>query len=97
MVGYVLRILGKVVAGAVLLLALAYAVDWAVWRVHLSHGAGVATVTVDQVTVVALKGNKEEYYPDGSADVQCSRSMFPEGGDSPCWWLQRHRHVLVQE
>ncbi len=97
MVGYVLRILGKVAAGAVVLLALAYAVDWAVWRVHLSHGAGVATITVDQFTVAALKGNKEEYYSDGSIDVQCSRSLFPEGGDSPCWWLQRHRHVLVRD
>jgi hypothetical protein len=97
MAGYLLRILGKVLAAAVVLLALAYAVDWAVWRVQLSHGAGASTVVVDQVTVVALKGNKEQYYPDGSVEMQCSRSLFPEGGNSACWWLRRHTQVIVHE
>jgi len=79
--------------GAVGLVALAvavYMVDWAVWRVRVARGGGMGSVTVGRVVVAPLKGGKEEYYPDGSADVACSRSLFPQGGGEACWWVARN-------
>jgi hypothetical protein len=51
-------------------------------------------ITVDRFVVAELKGNKEEYYSDGSGVVDCSKSLFPEAGSGPCWWLARHREVF---
>jgi hypothetical protein len=39
---------------------------------------------------VPLKGQKEEYDYLGTADVPCSRSLFPQGGNDPCWHLRRN-------
>jgi len=64
-------------AGAAGLLALMWAVDWAVWSLHGRKGQ---QVEVFRVTVVSLKGNKEEYYPEGSSMVACSESWLLEGG-----------------
>jgi hypothetical protein len=73
---------------------LAYPADWALWRIRTALGRGEDSVQVEQLTVAELKGNKEEYYPDGNAQVPCSRSLFPEGGNSACWWLRRHSTVI---
>jgi hypothetical protein len=48
---------------------------------------------VSRMVVAPLKGNKEEYYYDGTATVDCSRSLFPQAGSGACWWLERHRVV----
>ena len=88
----------RVVSGTSLLILLAvalsaFAADSLVWHWHLAHGTGVATIPVTRMVVAPLKGNREEYYTDGTEDVPCSRSLFPHGGDPACWWLQRHRVV----
>jgi hypothetical protein len=84
------RLLLRGLIGLVVLAVLVYAVDWAVWRVRVARGAGVGSVTVSRVVVAPLKGGKEEYYPDGSAEVTCSRSLFPQGGAQTCWWVARN-------
>ena len=89
-----MRIAGKAVVGLVVLLALVYLGDWAVWRVRVARGGGMGKMTVSRVVVAPLKGNREEYYSDGKTDVDCSRSMFPQGGSDACWWVQRHRVVF---
>ncbi len=80
----------------VLLLAalLAYPADYAVWRVRLAAGGGMGTVQVTKFTVAELKGGKESYYIDGVTTVDCSRSLFPEAGSGPCWWVSRHAEVI---
>ncbi|HEY4381024.1 MAG TPA: hypothetical protein VGN01_11815 [Acidobacteriaceae bacterium] len=87
------RILGLTVVGLLGALAVLYVGDWAVWRVRVAKGNGMGTVTVNRVLVTPLKGNKEEYDFDGSADVDCSRSLFPQAGSGACWWLARHSAV----
>ena len=72
---------------------LAFATDDLVWRRHLAQGNGTATVQVSRMVVAPLKGNREEYYMDGTEDTPCSRSLFPQGGNPACWWLARHRVV----
>ena len=84
-------VLGLVVAGAGF-----YAGDWAVWRVRVARGGGMGSVTVSEMQVASLKGNKEEYYPVGTADVPCSVSVFGHVEGGACWWLRRHAEVVLR-
>ena len=74
--------------------AAAFLADWAIWRIKQSHGTGMSTVSVTCFVVAPLKGGKEEYYPDGTVDLDCSQSLFPQAGGGACWWLQRHHIVF---
>lgn len=69
--------------------AVAFAGDWAAFRLHKSPAS---TVTVHHFLATPLKNNKQELDYLGSEDVPCSRSLFPQAGMSPCWYLQRHRN-----
>ena len=84
------RLLLRIAVGLVALAVAIYLGDWAVWKVKVAHGNGTGSLTVSRFVVAPLKGGKEEYYFDGSADVVCSRSLFPQGGSEACWWLQRN-------
>lgn len=89
----------RLITGFVLLLALVYPTDWAVWRLRAAldrSGGAMGSVLVSQVTVASLKGNKEEYYVDGTQTVACSKSVFPQAGSGACWWLRRHANVVVR-
>jgi hypothetical protein len=88
------RMAGKAVVGLIAALALLYLGDWGVWRVRVARGGGMGTVSVSRIQVASLKGNKEEYYFDGTAAVDCSRSIFPQAGSGACWWLARHKVVF---
>ena len=81
--------------GLVLTLAVVYLGDMLVWRVRLGMGSGMGKVEVSRFVVAPLKGNKEEYYFDGTTTVDCSRSLFPQAGSGACWWLKRH-HVVYE-
>lgn len=91
------RIIRGLVRSAVALFAIAlliYPADWLVWEVQRLFGGGIGSVQVSHVTVAELKANKEEYYADAPDVVPCSRSIFPQGGNSACWWLRRHPQVV---
>ena len=64
-----------------------YAGDWAVFTMR---GSPSSKVTVNRYQIVPLKGHKDEYDYLGSDDEPCSRSLFPQKGQVPCWWLRRH-------
>jgi hypothetical protein len=73
--------------------ALVYIGDWAIWRMRVAAGGGMGSVTVGLLQVAEMKGNKEEYFPDGTEVVQCSKSLFPQSGAGACWWLEGHRTI----
>lgn len=83
----------KSVGVVLLVAALAYPLDFAVWRVRVARGGGMGSVPVERFTVAELKGGKEEYFPNGIETVACSRSLYPQEGHNPCWWVERHREV----
>ncbi|MEO6923886.1 MAG: hypothetical protein ABI142_08675 [Bryocella sp.] len=91
---FLFRWLLRVLLGVVLLAALLYIVDFAVWRIRVADHGGMGTVTVTRVITAELKGSKEGYYSDGTSDVSCSRSLFPQGGVNACWWQQRNREIV---
>jgi hypothetical protein len=67
-----------------------YLGDAAVFAVRKSHGTAYRVIRVNQFLTTPLKGQKEEYDVAGSADVTCSRTIFPQPGMPACWWLERH-------
>mgnify|MGYP001550454852 FL=1 len=75
-------------------LACLYLGDFVVWRTRVALGGGMGKVSVSTIQVASLKGNKEEYYWDGTTEVDCSRSIFPQAGSGACWWLARHKVVF---
>jgi hypothetical protein len=92
-----IRVIPFLMRGAVGLLVVAlaaYPLDWAVWRVRVAAGGGMGQATLSHFTVAELKGGKETYYFDGTTQVDCSESLFPEAGGGACWWLVRHPQVI---
>ena len=84
------KLLARVAVGLLSALAVLYLVDWVVWRARVAMGGGMGSISVGEVIVTPLKGNKEEYDWGGTVNVDCSKSMFPQAGDGACWWLRRH-------
>jgi hypothetical protein len=84
------RNLQRVLLGLLVAAAVCYGVDYAVWRVRLSHNSGMAAVAVDQYLATSLKGNKAEYDYLGTVQQPCARALFPHGGADACWWLAKH-------
>jgi hypothetical protein len=91
-----LRLAGRVGLWLVLAVLVAYPVDWAVWRVRVAHGGGMGQVEMGQVIAAELKDNKEEYYGQGTSLVDCSRTLYPQGGYGACWWMERHNDVVTR-
>jgi hypothetical protein len=87
------RFFGRILLWLLVAAAVVYVGDWAVWRVRVARGGGIGHVTVGLLQVVPIKGNKEEYFPDGTEVVDCSQSIFPQTGAGACWWVQTHRTV----
>ena len=82
--------LARVAVGVLGALAVLYVGDWAVWRTRVAMGSGMGRVSVGDVIVTPLKGNKEEYDWGGTTTLDCSRSLFPQAGSGACWWLRQH-------
>jgi hypothetical protein len=64
--------------------------DWAVWHLRVWRGRGYDTVQVSQFLLTPLKNHRVKADEQSTMDQPCSRSIFPHGGDDPCWWLRRH-------
>jgi len=86
----------RVLLGLLVLLALFYLADsaWYELRVLLPQ-LGPTTGSVHRIRLLAIasKGNKVEYEIDAvkpEEDVPCSHSIFPCGGNRPCWYMVRH-------
>lgn len=91
---FAVRVLAKGVAWLVLAAMVAYPLDWAVWRARVARGGGMGSYQVDRFTVAELKGGKEDYYLNGTTLVSCSRTLYPQGGYNPCWWVKRHPAII---
>jgi hypothetical protein len=92
------RILIRILLWTATAAAAIWASDWLVWQGRAIAGGGYGSVTVDRFVVAPLKGNREEYYPDGKVEIRCTRSLLPEGlpqiGGRPCWWVERNPVVF---
>jgi hypothetical protein len=79
------RRIGEFLLAAILLL---YGGDFVL--VHF-RSQPTSRVEVHQYYAVRLKGKKVEYMPLDNASETCARSLFPQLGYPPCWYVERHR------
>lgn len=86
------RFSARAFAGMVFLLALLYAGDSLVFRFI---PIPFATVRVTPYYAVSRKDHKIEFMFDDPRDETCVNSLFPRQGDSPCWYLTRHKERRI--
>ena len=83
-----------IVRGSLSLLAavvLAYVADAIQVRVRLAMGGPKkAYDTVTVLYAAGLKGSKYEIYSDQPDSETCVRTLFPQLGYSPCWYVREH-------
>ncbi len=85
------QLLGRWLAGALFGFAVCFVAAWVCdWTLFHMRGKPTATITVHRYMGVPLKGQKEEYDFLGDFAVPCSVSLFPQGGNDPCWYLGSH-------
>lgn len=85
-----MRRISTIVQTLLALILLLYAGDWGMLHIRASRGTAYKTFQVEQYLSTPLKGNKAEYDYMGTQPQQCARSLFPQSGYVPCWWLARH-------
>jgi hypothetical protein len=71
--------------------AVAFIVDWAVYKLT---GSPRSRFTVHHFVSAPLKNNEQEIDYTGSEDVPCSLTMFPQDGLLPCWYLRSHTNQV---
>jgi len=76
--------------------ALVYVCDYISLRYRIPNSRAQFGSVVVQVTwVIPMKGGKTQYSFDPPAPQECVNSLFPHLGDSPCWYLNRHKQQQV--
>lgn len=71
--------------------ALAYAVDYAVFRYRVAaNHQPFGQITVSSYDAVAQKSGKTEFIFNPPEEQTCVHALFPRAGYVPCWYLQRH-------
>jgi len=82
--------------GLLALFVLVYLADLAWYQARIAFPKlGSPTGSVHRIRLLAIpaKGNKTQYEIDAvkpEEDVPCSHSLFPQSGNSPCWYVARH-------
>ena len=90
------KVLVRGFLGLIGALLVAYVVDAVQVRIRLATGG--AAKAYDSVTVVyaaGLKNSKYEVYSGAPETETCSRTLFPQMGYSPCWYLRRHTMQML--
>jgi hypothetical protein len=93
----VLRLLKRWLFRTVLVLIAGFVVlyggDWLVYKMR---GSPQSRVTVSRYLSIPLKGNKQEFDYQGTMDVPCSISLFPQGSLGTCWQLRRNTNQDIK-
>ena len=73
-----------------------YLGDYAVLRIRIArHGPATVLSTVTIFYATSLKGGKVSVFYDQPQTQPCVRSIFPQLGDAPCWYLRRHAVQII--
>lgn len=85
------RLFVSIVLFLLALAALAYGLDWTVFRIRAAtnhHAYG--SVTVNHYTAVLQKNGKTTMTFDPPQPWTCVNALFPHQGWQPCWYLSKH-------
>jgi len=76
---------------AIIIPALGYAIDDAIFHVRKSAGwSPYGSVVVNHYTAIAQKNGKTQLIFDPPAPQDCVNSWVPHEGLQPCWYLRKH-------
>ncbi len=78
--------------GALVLVALLWIADFVSFRYRLSKGTPgnpVQTLNIHPTYAIPHKDGRAEYVFGEPQMVTCVRSIFPHGGDPPCWYVRK--------
>jgi|SRR5579864_575313 len=85
------RIVLIAILSVLILTALAYGLDYVVFRYRVAaNRRAYGSVTVQHYYAVQQKSGKVTYIFDPPQPQTCVQSLFPHDGYSPCWYLTRH-------
>lgn len=91
-----LRLFRRLFAGAVLAVAAAYFVDFAVLQFKMArHQNTTGSVSVREVYEVPKKNKSTEFFLGDRQQESCVHALFPHGDLYPCWYLSRHQEEHV--
>ena len=92
-----MRHLGRAVLIALLALAALYAGDYLSARYRIpGNRQTLANIQVMTQYAIRQKDGRVEYTRGDSETDTCVRSLFPQLGYPPCWYLSRHTTKLIQ-
>lgn len=78
------------------LLIVLYVGDYAVLRVRMARrGPASVLSTVTIFYAAPLNGGKVSVFYDQPQSQPCVRSIFPQLGAAPCWYLRRHSVQII--
>lgn len=78
-------------------LVVVYAIDAVQVRIRLAMGgSSKAYDTVNVLYATPLKGGNYEIFSDQPEAESCSRSIFPQMGYEPCWYLRRRPIKIIE-
>jgi hypothetical protein len=85
----------KVLKIAAASLALLYLSDYLSIRFRIPNREPLTTVQIEVYYAIRLKGHKTEYIRADPETDTCVRSLFPQVGCLPCWYVTRHTEKWV--
>jgi hypothetical protein len=83
----------RIVAVLLVLFAIVYMGDWAVYRLR---GSPQSKVTVNKFVSIPQKARKTEIDFLGTFDAPCAVALFDQGGESACWQLRRNPNIGIE-
>jgi hypothetical protein len=93
---WLLRVIVIGLASVLSLTALAYAIDFAVFRYRVAtNRQPYGQITVSSYDAIPQKSGKTEFIFNPPDAQTCVNSLFPREGYTPCWYLQRHAEQRI--
>ncbi len=83
----------------VVLVAILWVGDWIWFQYRLSkHTTGdpLQSMRIEPTYAIPHKDGRAEYVFGEPETVACARSIFPHGGDPPCWYLHKTASKPIQ-
>ena len=85
------RIFFGTILAAIAAAALAYGLDYAVFRIRAATNRNAyGSVTVNHYYAILQKNGKTQFIFDPPQAQTCVHALFPHEGSLPCWYLSRH-------
>jgi hypothetical protein len=77
-------------------LVVVYVGDYVSLRFQIPGGRPqFGQITVNSLYAIHVKNGKIQYEPGQQETDTCVHSLFPHFGDSPCWYLVRHKDKIT--